>query len=609
MSSAASGTPRLAVRTSGLTKVYEGRPVVDGIELALPAGRITGFVGPNGAGKTTTLRMLLGLVFPTAGTGEVLGRSITDPAAYLPWVGSLIEAPAFYPALSGRRNLEILARLGGHDPGRVAGLLAQAELAGRADDRFRSYSLGMKQRLGIAAALLPDPELLILDEPTNGLDPAGIREVRVLLRALADQGLTILVSSHRLDEIQTVCEHLVVIDDGRIRFQGPIGALLEAQHAELIAVPEFAADVGRVAALARAAGFAVTVGDGRVRVAAPPDWAPRLNAAATGAGISLAGLWTSHGTLEDAFFAITRNGDGDTGSGASPAPARAPAPVLDLTRVGAVPWEAHRVGGGRVPGVFASELMKLRRPALLAGGGAVLLGFIALVTVLGLERVTGGSLGQFLRPIVLAELARPGGLVLGLQRGGPLMGIVVLGIFAAAFGVEYSTGALRNLLVREPRRLEFLGGKYLALLVFGTVVVLACAAVSIGIAFAIAPSRGISTSAWASAAGVSAVWTAIWHLVLAALGFGTLGAALAVILRSPVAALAVGVAWILPAESILAAAWADGKYWLPGQLLQNLAAGGSASVPVGRTLITLGVYWVIVAVGTSVLFLRRDVAA
>jgi len=139
--------------------------------------------------------------------------------------------------------------------------------------------------------------------------------------------------------------------------------------------------------------------------------------------------------------------------------------------------------------------------------------------------------------------------------------------------------------------------------------VLACAAVSIGIAFAIAPSRGISTSAWASAAGVSAVWTAIWHLVLAALGFGTLGAALAVILRSPVAALAVGVAWILPAESILAAAWADGKYWLPGQLLQNLAAGGSASVPVGRTLITLGVYWVIVAVGTSVLFLRRDVAA
>ncbi len=257
----------------------------------------------------------------------MLGHSIADPAAYLPWVGSLIEAPAFYPALSGRRNLEILARLGGHDPGRVAGLLAQAELADRADDRFRSYSLGMKQRLGIAAALLPDPELLVLDEPTNGLDPAGIREVRVLLRALADQGLTILVSSHRLDEIQTVCEHLVIIDDGRIRFQGPIGALLEAQNAELIAVPEFAADVGRVAELARAAGFAVTVGDGRVHVAAPADWAPRLNAAATGAGINLAGLWTSHGTLEDAFFAITRDRDADTGSGASPAPARAPAPA------------------------------------------------------------------------------------------------------------------------------------------------------------------------------------------------------------------------------------------------------------------------------------------
>ncbi len=604
MSGAAAGTPRLAVRTSGLTKVYEGRPVVDAIDLALPAGRITGFVGPNGAGKTTTLRMLLGLVFPTAGTGEVLGRSIADPAAYLPWVGSLIEAPAFYPALSGRRNLEILARLGGHDPGRVAGLLAQAELAERADDRFQSYSLGMKQRLGIAAALLPDPELLVLDEPTNGLDPAGIREVRVLLRALADQGLSILVSSHRLDEIQSVCEHLVIIDDGRIRFQGPIDALLEAQHAELIAVPEFAADLPRVAELARAAGFAVTVGDDRLHVAAPPDWAPRLNAATAAAGINLAGLWASHGTLEDAFFAITAGDGAATGSRTD----ATPAPLAVAARTGDVPAEAHRVGGGRLPGVFASELMKLRRPALLAGGGAVLLGFIALVTVLGLERVTGGSLGQFLRPIVLAELAQPGGLVLGLKRGGPLMGIVVLGIFAAAFGTEYSTGTLRNLLVREPRRLEFLGGKYLALLLFGTVVVLACAAVSIAIAFAIAPSRGISTSAWASAAGVSAVWTAIWHLVVAALGFGTLGAALAVILRSPVAALAVGVAWILPAESILAAAWADGQYWLPGQLLQNLAGGGSASVPVGRTLITLGVYWVIVAVGTSVIFLRRDIA-
>jgi len=270
---------------------------------------------------------------------------------------------------------------------------------------------------------------------------------------------------------------------------------------------------------------------------------------------------------------------------------------------------AHRVGGGRIPGVFASELMKLRRPGPLIGGGGLLLGFTALVTVLGLERATGASWGQLLRPMVIAELSQPGGLVLGLNRGGTLMGIVVLGIFAAAFGTEYSTGALRNLLVREPRRLEFLTGKYLALLVFGTIVVFASAVVSVAIAFAIAPSRGIDTSAWTSAAGVAAVWSAMWHLTLAALGFGTLGAALAVVLRSPVAALAVGVAWILPAESILAAAWASGKYWLPGQLLQNLAVGGSASVSLSRTLITLGTYWLIVVIGTSLLFMRRDIAS
>ena len=597
---AAPGGAHSAVETAELTKAYAGRAVVDGIDLALPRGRITGFVGPNGAGKTTTLRMLLGLVHPTSGTGKVLGRSIDHPSSYLPWVGSLIEAPAFYSALSGRRNLEILATLGGHDTGRADALLAQAGLADEAERRLRAYSLGMKQRLGIAAALLPDPELLILDEPTNGLDPAGIREVHVLMRSLAGGGLTIIVSSHRLEEIQTVCDHLVIINDGRIRFQGPIDQLLATRTGELIAVPEFPGDLSRVAEFAHAAGYTARIDAGQVRIAAPSDWAPRLNAAATGAGINLAGLWTARRTLADAFFTLTD----DASEPASADAARAAVVALPASD----PRE-HRVGGGRVPGVFVSELMKLRRPVLLLGGGAVLLGFIALVTVLGLERVTSGSLGQFLRPIVLAELSQPGGLVLGLKRGGPLMGIVVLGIFAAAFGAEYSTGMLRNLLVREPRRLEFLAGKYLALLLFGAAVVLAAAIVSIGVAFAIAPSRGIATGAWTSEAGIAAVWSAIWHLIIAALGFGTLGAALAVILRSPVAALAVGVAWVLPAEAILAAAWADGQYWLPGQLLQNLAAGGSASVPIGRTLITLGVYWVIVCVGTSVLFVRRDIAA
>jgi ABC-2 type transport system ATP-binding protein len=593
-----------AVRTAGLTKRFEDTVVVDGVDLDIPAGRITGLVGPNGAGKTTTLRMVLGLITPTAGGGEVLGHPLEDPAAFLPSVGALIEGPAFYFGLSGRRNLEILATIGGHDPERVDALLETGGLLPYADDRFRSYSLGMKQRLGIAAALLPDPDLLILDEPTNGLDPEGIREVRLLLRTLADDGLTVLVSSHRLDEIQTVCDHLVIMDRGRVSFQGPIAELLASQAPALMAIPARPEDRGRVVDLARDAGYTVRISGDRIRIEAPPEAGAAINHAAAAAGITLAAIWPTHGSLEDAYFSLTA---AEAPTPDTPLPARDPAPDVDPPLPRRDP--ARRTGGARLSSVVASEVLKLRRPLVLAGGAALLLGFIGLVTVLGLFRATSDSWGPFVRPAVIAQLSQPDGLVLGLKRGGPLMGIVVLGIFAAAFGAEYTTGALRNLLVREPRRLEFLSGKYLALVVFGVVVVLAAAIVSIAIAFAVAPGRGISTSAWVSAAGLSAVWTAIWHLILAALGFGTLGAALAIVLRSPVAALAIGVAWVLPAESMLASAWVDGKYWLPGQLLQTLAVGGSGSVSLQRTLITLAVYWVVVATGIAVLFMRRDVTA
>jgi ABC-2 type transport system ATP-binding protein len=296
---------RLAVRTTGLTKRYGTRAVVDAIDLELPRGVISGFVGPNGAGKTTTLRMLLGLIRPSAGTGEVLGHPITDPASYLQQVGALIEAPAFYPTISGRRNLEILATLGRHGRPTVDSLLDQVGLGDRGGDAFKTYSLGMKQRLGIAAALLPDPELLVLDEPTNGLDPAGIREVRALLRELADNGLTVVVSSHLLGEIQTICDHLVVIDAGRLRYQGAIDGLISAQTAEVIAMPEHAADLQRLAALCTEAGHAARVVDGEVHAAAPAGWAPELNRLAMGRDITLAGLSINRGTLEDAFFAIT----------------------------------------------------------------------------------------------------------------------------------------------------------------------------------------------------------------------------------------------------------------------------------------------------------------
>ncbi|MDG6107772.1 ATP-binding cassette domain-containing protein [Dactylosporangium aurantiacum] len=215
-----------AIETRGLTKRYGARTVVDGLDLDVPEGVVAGLIGPNGAGKTTTLRMLLGLVRPDAGTGSVGGLPLTDPVAYLPRVGALIESPAFYPGLSGERNLAVQAALAGTDPAGIPALLERVGLGGRGRGPYQSYSLGMKQRLGIAAALLGDPALVVLDEPANGLDPAGIRDLRGIVRSIHDEGRTVLVSSHLLAEVQQVCDWLVVIGDGRRLYQGPARDLL-----------------------------------------------------------------------------------------------------------------------------------------------------------------------------------------------------------------------------------------------------------------------------------------------------------------------------------------------------------------------------------------------
>ena len=259
--------------TVGLTKRFGDRVAVDRIDIELPAGVVSGFVGPNGAGKTTTIQMLLGLMRPSSGTAHVLGQPISHPAAYLSRVGALIESPSFYPTLSGRRNLEVLTRLGRLDRARVAEVLELVELSDRANDFVRAYSLGMKQRLGVAAALLPDPELVILDEPTNGLDPAGIREIRTLLRNLADRGMTVFVSSHLLAEIEAICDHLVMIRSGAIAFQGSMGELLSAQRSELLAIPEHSADLAALVTVCSEAGHPARVDGDVVRVPGAGDWA------------------------------------------------------------------------------------------------------------------------------------------------------------------------------------------------------------------------------------------------------------------------------------------------------------------------------------------------
>ena len=296
-----------ALTTQGLTKRYGGRVVVDSLDLEVPAGVVAGFIGPNGAGKTTTMAMLLGLVRPTAGTASVLGSSVADPASYLGRVGALIETPAFWPGLTGSENLRVLATLGGHDPRRIPELIELVGLAGREGDKFGQYSLGMKQRLGIAAALLGDPELLVLDEPTNGLDPAGINEMRRFILDLADGRRTMLVSSHILSELEHVADWLIVIDDGALLYQGPAEAFLQRVPTVVALAPEHAGDLDRLAALVRADGHEPRRDDAEVTV--PVDErdaravAAALNRAAVQHGIVLAELHTRRPSLESQYLA------------------------------------------------------------------------------------------------------------------------------------------------------------------------------------------------------------------------------------------------------------------------------------------------------------------
>ncbi len=302
---AASTVGSTTVEVLGLTKTYADRTVVDDLSFTLQAGRVTGFLGPNGAGKTTTIRMLLGLATPTSGTFSVLGSGPDDPAGYLPKVGALIEGPAFVPAMTARENLRMFAVFGGHT-GRIDEVLELVGLASRDREPVRGFSLGMRQRLGIAAALLPDPQLLILDEPTNGLDPAGIREVRVLLRDLAAEGRTVLVSSHLLAEIEEIADDLVVIRQGRRLYAGPVAGLLDGRQPTVTVRPERLEDLPRLANVVAGLGAVADLADAALRITDLQGLSSaQVNRAAADYGITLADLHTEHPDLEATFLAMT----------------------------------------------------------------------------------------------------------------------------------------------------------------------------------------------------------------------------------------------------------------------------------------------------------------
>jgi ABC-2 type transport system ATP-binding protein len=302
-----------AIATSGLTKRFRGGQLaVADLDLAVPCGSVFGFLGPNGSGKTTTIRMLLGLVAPTSGSHELLGTRMPEGwATALPKVGSLVEGPAFHPHLSGLANLRRCdAADRTADPrtarDRIGAALERVGLSAAATKRYKNYSLGMKQRLGIAAAMLGPRELLILDEPTNGLDPQGTREVRTLIREIAADGTTVFVSSHLLAEIEQVCSHVAVMRTGRLVAQSPIKELRAGSGTRIrVETPDVGAASGVLAGLGLAD---VRRSDGEVSAELGDQEPERICAEMVGVGVAVRGLAVLRPSLEDVFVQLTGEG-------------------------------------------------------------------------------------------------------------------------------------------------------------------------------------------------------------------------------------------------------------------------------------------------------------
>ena len=302
-------TEGLALATRDLRKSYGSRLALDGLDLSVPSGVVYGFLGPNGAGKTTTMRLLTGLIHPDAGSIEVLGRPFGRGDRHrLFEVGALIETPSFYPFLSGRENLRALGAAGAPTSGtRIEELLELVDLSDRSRDKVSGYSLGMKQRLGIAAALLSDPRLLLLDEPANGLDPAGIVAMRETLRRLAASGKTVFVSSHILGEVQVMVDMVGIITAGRLVREGPIKELLNDQGVVKVRVRGDELDAAR-AALAPMLGTdgvgGAAGGDGWLSVRVDPERAGDVNRLLSQAGIYASSI-TAGSDLEALFLELT----------------------------------------------------------------------------------------------------------------------------------------------------------------------------------------------------------------------------------------------------------------------------------------------------------------
>jgi ABC-type multidrug transport system ATPase subunit len=296
------------VQTNDLTKRYgsgdSARLAVDHVSMTVRPGEVYGFLGPNGAGKTTTLRMMLGLIGPTSGSATVLGRPAGDPDVTAR-VGALIEGPGFFPYLTGRDNLRTMARFRGLSDAVADAALERVDLADRGRDKFKAYSLGMKQRLGVAAALMGDPELIVLDEPTNGLDPAGMADMRALIVDLARGGQTVLLSSHLLTEVEEICDRVGVIARGLLLVESTVSELRGGRRLRVVATP---LDEALAVAMRVAGDDAVHLEGDAVLLDLLPERTPEVVRALVSAGIDVHEATVSERTLEDVFFEMTDTG-------------------------------------------------------------------------------------------------------------------------------------------------------------------------------------------------------------------------------------------------------------------------------------------------------------
>ncbi len=314
----------------GLVKRYGDLEAVAGVDLTVNVGDVYGYLGPNGAGKTTSLRMMLGLIRPTAGTVRLFGRDPMQGVDALEGVAGFVEAPTFYPYLTARRNLELLAAFDGDGAGdRIEPALETVELTDRARDRVGGYSHGMRQRLGIAAALLRRPRLLLLDEPATGLDPGGLRDMRLLIRRLAGEGMTVLLSSHILTEVEDVCNRVAIVRSGRIVYEGEIADLKRGADTSYRLQ---STDDARALAICRAQRGIVDarVKGGVIGFTASEDAVAELSQALVEAGALIRALAPQTVTLEDLFFSLTEGDEGaEVGGPASP---RAPTQTAEPAR-------------------------------------------------------------------------------------------------------------------------------------------------------------------------------------------------------------------------------------------------------------------------------------